>query len=172
MKRTENHLPIYGVGPYYGASILLLTVLGIVLSAAGVLEKGKISGLLPISAMVILGIFLLIEGFLVWKAAAIGKNSIDDYIKENRLCTTGIYRLVRNPCYSGIMLACTGVILLAHNLWLLILPPIYWLVLTVLMKFTEEKWLADLYGEEYFDYCKRVNRCIPWFPRKIKDKSL
>lgn len=37
------------------------------------------------------------------------------------------------------------------------------IALTVLLKQTEEKWLSDLYGEEYKDYCRRVNRCIPWF---------
>ncbi len=26
----------------------------------------------------------------------------------------------------------------------------------------EEKWLLDLYGEEYVEYKKHVNRCIPW----------
>lgn len=49
------------------------------------------------------------------------------------------------------------------NLWLLILPVLYWLFLTVLMKCTEEKWLKNLYGMEYEEYCRRVNRCIPWF---------
>ena len=29
---------------------------------------------------------------------------------------------------------------------------------------TEE--LLDLYGQDYADYMKRVNRCIPWPPRK------
>ncbi len=37
------------------------------------------------------------------------------------------------------------------------------------MKNTEEKWLLELYGIEYANYCKRVNRCIPWFS-KNKDK--
>ena len=27
-------------------------------------------------------------------------------------------------------------------------------------------WLLELYGNEYTDYCKRVNRCIPWFSKK------
>ena len=35
-----------------------------------------------------------------------------------------------------------------------------------LMKATEEKWLSDLYGSEYGEYCKRVNRCWPWLPVK------
>ena len=34
------------------------------------------------------------------------------------------------------------------------------------MKSTEEKWLADLYGQEYEDYCARTNRCILWFPKR------
>lgn len=38
--------------------------------------------------------------------------------------------------------------------------------MTVLMKHTEEKWLKNLYGKEYEEYCKRVNRCIPWFKKK------
>jgi protein-S-isoprenylcysteine O-methyltransferase Ste14 len=26
---------------------------------------------------------------------------------------------------------------------------------------TEEKWLTDLYGKDYLDYTKKVNRFIP-----------
>ena len=40
----------------------------------------------------------------------------------------------------------------------------YWIFMTVLMKCTEEKWLKNLYGGEYEEYCRRVNRCIPWLP--------
>ncbi len=28
------------------------------------------------------------------------------------------------------------------------------------LKLTEEKWLLDLYGQDYADYRKRVNRCM------------
>jgi protein-S-isoprenylcysteine O-methyltransferase Ste14 len=34
--------------------------------------------------------------------------------------------------------------------------------MTVVLKNTEEKWLLDLYGKEYEEYKKRVNRCIPF----------
>ena len=37
---------------------------------------------------------------------------------------------------------------------------------TFVLKRTEEKWLLNLYGDEYGQYLKRVNRCIPWFPKK------
>ncbi len=44
----------------------------------------------------------------------------------------------------------------------LILPVLDWLIMTVALINTEEKWLLDLYGDEYASYKKRVNRCIPW----------
>ena len=41
-------------------------------------------------------------------------------------------------------------------------PVIDWLIITVALINTEEKWLLDLYGDEYAEYKKHVNRCIPW----------
>lgn len=82
MKNGNGHLPIYGVGPFYGIGIILLTIIGVVLSAAGIPESGKVSGILPKTVMIVLGILLAAEGFFVWKAAALGKNSIDGYIKK------------------------------------------------------------------------------------------
>lgn len=160
MALSKQHLPIYGVGPFYGIGIIAATAGGILLSRGNLLAAGRVPALrLPFLAA---GLGLLALGVFVWAKAAF---RIDRYITSNRLCTDGIYAFVRNPCYSGILLMCTGALLLANNLFLLPLPFVYWLALTVLMKHTEEKWLYDLYGQEYLDYCKRVNRCIPWFRR-------
>ena len=79
---------------------------------------------------------------------------------------TGVYSMVRNPIYSAFLLVCIGAILIADNLVLFIIPIIGWIYMTLMLKNTEEKWLLNLYGQEYADYCKRVNRCLPWFPRK------
>lgn len=62
------------------------------------------------------------------------------------------------PIYVAVILALSGLGLG--------LPAVYWLFLTVLMKHTEERWLLERFGREYEDYCRRVNRCIPWFPRE------
>lgn len=112
----------------------------------------------------IIGALAFISGFIMWFIAAF---RIDKYIKSNELYTGGIYSWVRNPCYSGIMSMCTGAIFITNNTILLILPILYWIFMTVLMKSTVEKWLKDLYGNLYIEYCKEVNRCIP-FPRKYK----
>lgn len=44
-------------------------------------------------------------------------------------------------------------------------PIICWAYMTIFLKLTEEKWLWKQYGQEYKEYCQKVNRCIPWFPR-------
>lgn len=162
----KGHLPIYGVGPFYGIGVIFLTVVGIIISVLGLLNSGMIHNTILVMVFITLGVLVIIGGFIVWKSAAVGKGSIDEYIESNTLCTTGIYRIVRNPCYSGIVMMCTGLLLIAHNLWLLILPFIFWIVMTIMLINSEEKWLKDLYGQEYIDYCKKVNRCIPWFPNK------
>ncbi|MCR4964113.1 MAG: isoprenylcysteine carboxylmethyltransferase family protein [Bacteroidales bacterium] len=113
----------------------------------------------------ILGVLLIVFGVYLWiKAVVLDK--IDNNIKINKLVTTGAYAWVRNPIYSAFMLICTGVILIIGNLFFFILPLLFWAFLTILMKQTEEKWLLDLYGEDYREYCRKVNRCIPWFPKK------
>ena len=86
-------------------------------------------------------------------------------IKENRLKTDGSFRFVRNPRYSTFLLVEFGLALVCHNLYLLIIPVLFWIEMTIVLKRTEEKWLTELYGQEYIDYCQKVNRCIPFFPK-------
>ncbi|MBR5637502.1 MAG: hypothetical protein IKW81_11295 [Pseudobutyrivibrio sp.] len=52
---------------------------------------------------------------------------------------------------------------------IIVLGIVDWLILTLVLKNTEEKWLFEVYGEEYMIYKNRVNRCIPWFPKKPID---
>lgn len=158
-KRKREHLPMIGVGPIYVIIIVACTIAGIILSRTEVLESGKIE-VLRIPFLVI-GVILVLFGLYLWFSANF-QSKLGRNIKSNTLVTTGIYSYVRNPIYSAFMLMCTGALLIANNCWLLILPVFYWGFMTVLMKNTEEKWLYNLYGEAYTEYCRRVNRCIPW----------
>ena len=87
---------------------------------------------------------------------------MDNNIAENKLKTDGVYAWVRNPMYSGLWILITGISLMWHNAWLLIVPFINWGIMTITLEYTEEKWLLDLYGAAYTEYKERVNRCIPW----------
>ncbi len=158
----KNQLPVYGVGPLYGFGISAVSILFIVLSKK-VFRTGAASGLkIP---FVIFGIAFILGGIAIWLSAVI-LAKIDDGIKTNTLVTHGIYAYCRNPIYTAVTFVNIGALLIANNLWLLLLPFCYWAFMTVLMKHTEEKWLYDMFGEEYAAYCKKVNRCIPWRKKK------
>ncbi len=163
MRKNKNHLPFMGVGPLYVFVIIALTVVGIVLSESGFFDVGK-SDVLRIP-FAIIGTVLIALGLFFWIGANFG-SKIDDHIRSNTLAQTGVYAYVRNPIYSAFLMFCTGALLWANNVCLLVLPIVYWIFLTVLMKCTEEKWLLELHSEEYVQYCRRVNRCIPWLPKK------
>ena len=153
-----------GVGPAYVISIVLLSSLSIFVDATLLHLPRPTSALLEIFLFII-GLLFILSGLLIYFLAI--KAKITRSIKENTLVTHGVYSVVRNPIYSAWLFICTGALFLYENPYLaLTLFLIFWLYLTILMKYTEEKWLAKLYGESYLEYCKKVNRCLPWFQQK------
>lgn len=89
-KQSEKeHLPIYGVGPFYGIGVTLLTIAGIIISVMGLLNSGMLHNTILVVTFATLGVLVLICGFIVWKSAALGKGSIDGYIESNTFCTKG-----------------------------------------------------------------------------------
>ena len=154
-----------GVGPVCIAIMIVCTAAGIVPIKFDILKNGNVSSAIPSILFMIAGILCIAGGIALWLAAVIGCR-IDIKIKSNQLETCGIYAYVRNPIYSAFLFICTGALLFCRNLYLFILPPLFWAYLTVVMKLTEEKWLIDRFGEEYSAYCKKVNRFIPWKRKK------
>lgn len=162
MKNTE-HLPVYGIGPVYVASIVLPTLLAVLFRDHPAFASGRLIKL-RIPLVVIAVIFISIAAFMWIQAVVVSE--LDENIKKNHLLTSGVYAWVRNPIYSAFMMLCTGILLALGNACFFILPFLYWWLLTVLLRHTEEKWLLNRYGDEYTAYCGRVNRCWPWIPKK------
>ena len=160
----KDHLPILGVGPLYVITIVLITIISIIFSATRFIPVITFTNMRWI--FILIGILCFAIGITLWLRAVI-IDKLDTHIIKNELVTTGVYAYVRNPVYSAFMFVCTGVLLIYGNLILLLLPIIYWGFMTVLMKSTEEKWLEDLYGQEYVQYRQRVNRCIPWKGKEL-----
>ena len=156
----KNTLPVFGVGPIYAVSCIILTVLGLFLKKKGFLNGGDLPGLKSVA--MIIGFLLIFVGVALWIYAVIIQR-ISREISSGNLVTTGIYSVVRNPIYLAFLCVCTGILVTAHNVYLLIFPIIFYIFLTVLMKQTEEKWLLEKFGTEYVECCKHVKRLIPWF---------
>ena len=154
---NNKRLSVTGIGPIYVSIILITTFILVILEINGKLPRYEISiHILPIA----IGIIVMVIGAVLWISAVISSKIIKN-IKSNVLVTTGVFKYVRNPIYSSFMLVCTGVLCILNNMILLIAPVFYWGLMTALLVCTEEKWLRDLYKDEYVEYCKKVNRCIP-----------
>ena len=155
MKKSKT-LPIYGVGPIYVISCLILTIIALIFNCYKIIPVLKFLDLF----MIILGILCITIGVILWLSAVL-LTQIDRKIKEGKLITTGIYSIVRNPIYSAFLFIFIGIIFLVNNIYLLVLPITFWIYLTILLKLTEEKWLEDKFTDEYNRYSKNVNRVIP-----------
>ena len=76
------------------------------------------------------------------------------------LLTGGIYRLSRNPMYTGLAIMVAGGALLAGTWWPLLTLPLAVLALQELTIRPEEAYLAERFGATYDDYRRRVRRWL------------
>ena len=90
----------------------------------------------------------------VWALGCISKNRV--------LCTWGPYRYMRNPLYLANLLIGIGLIVQANH-WLATAACTIVLGATYLATIrSEERRLAELFGEEYAAYCRATPRLLPW----------
>ena len=113
---------------------------------------------------VVAGVIVAALAVVMWLVSVFGAR-VTENIENNQLITGGIYAWVRHPIYAAFLFLNAGILLVQANYVLLILPAVYWLALTVLMKRTEERWLRRQFGQQYVDYESCVNRIMPWPPR-------
>lgn len=81
--------------------------------------------------------------------------------EQHQLITHGIYRRVRHPVYSGMLLWASAIALMLHN-WLI--GPAYlaaFALLVVLRVGPEERMMHERFGTEYDAYRARTARLIP-----------
>jgi protein-S-isoprenylcysteine O-methyltransferase Ste14 len=111
------------------------------------------------------GVFML-AGIVVCVVArrAIGTNwahGVEFQIKKNQqLVTHSIYKHVRHPIYTGLLLVGFGAELIANS-WLAVLGLIILIPVMFYQTEREEKLLVRHFGEAYKKYMKRSYKFIP-----------
>ncbi len=110
-----------------------------------------------------LGVAFCLAGIvmLTWSLISFGRSfrvGIDTE-QPDRLITTGIFRLSRNPIYVAFGFVLVGQFLIFPN-WILLVYPLAaaWLVHRQVL--LEEQYLKSHYGQEYADYCRQVRRYL------------
>jgi len=99
------------------------------------------------------GFFLTLSGF--GDSFRVG---IDER-KPGKLVTSGMFAISRNPIYVCFLLFFSGLFFIHHNIIIAAAVVIFAIVIHRQV-LREEKFLAQHYGEEYEDYCKKVRRYL------------
>lgn len=79
---------------------------------------------------------------------------------KGRLVITGIYRFMRHPQYTGLLLVTFGLIVHWTTIPLLILWPVL-VVLYYRLARWEERSMEEEFGEEYLEYKRKVPMFLP-----------
>ena len=77
-----------------------------------------------------------------------------------QLVMFGPYRFSRNPMFVGFTAIYIGVAVLLNLAWPLVLLPVVIALLTVTVIQHEERYMRELFGEEFVSYCGRVRRWL------------
>ena len=114
---------------------------------------------------IIIGLVITIAGQAI-RAATIGlayiiRGGKDNKVYAEDLVTIGIFAHCRNPLYVGNILMIAGVGILSNSLLYVAIMIPFFLFIYQAIVLAEENFLRNKFGEQFNNYCSRVNR---WFP--------
>jgi protein-S-isoprenylcysteine O-methyltransferase len=115
-------------------------------------------------ALRLLGLAVALGGaaLLAWASAVLGRYLVHEaaVFEDHALITSGPYRFVRHPIYSGYFALLLGSALGLLNVWLLLLWPVSLLGI-LLQARSEEDLLASKFGPAYQHYAGRTGQFVP-----------
>jgi protein-S-isoprenylcysteine O-methyltransferase Ste14 len=146
----------------------LLSAIGVLLAiAAPLAELAGLAPFAPLDApaarfggvvLVVLGIALTIGSQLAMGES--WRGDVDASIRTP-LVTSGPFRLVRNPIFSGAALTATGLALVVPNVFSLAMLVLFLAGLEIQVRFVEEPYLVRVHGDAYRRYAERTGRFLP-----------
>jgi protein-S-isoprenylcysteine O-methyltransferase Ste14 len=106
-----------------------------------------------------LGLLLMVATIRLF--VTVGKGTLAPWEPTQRLVVQGVYRHVRNPMISGVILVLLGESVLTASL-----PLFCWFLVVVVVNaayipLSEEPGLVKRFGEEYLTYKRNVPRWVP-----------
>ena len=147
-----------------GIRIVLFIVFILFLRSSYAQQLWNIFGGQENLAVQIIGVALVAIGlgFAVWARRHLGRNwSGTPNIKvDHELVTSGPYRFVRHPIYTGWLLAIIGSALVAGFIWFIVFA--IFCIMFIWRIGVEEKMMNQLFPTQYPDYKKRTKALIPF----------
>ena len=106
--------------------------------------------------LALIALIIIISG---WKN--IHKNKWSKAEGQGKVVKTGIYKYIRHPQYTGLLLLSLGMLIEWATLSLILMYPIMIFMYYKLSK-REEQDMIDTYGQEYINYMDHTKRFIPF----------
>jgi protein-S-isoprenylcysteine O-methyltransferase Ste14 len=156
----------WGVGPIF--ALLSLTYAALLEILIRLLKLQFPMDLISHSILVIIGVCLILIGVPFFVVALL---SVHRAYSADKLITTGIFSLCRNPVYaSWIVFFVPGIMLIRAN-WLGVTIPVFMYIVVRLMIKREENYLVSIFGNEYLDYKKKIMCIMPFSWLKNRNKK-
>jgi protein-S-isoprenylcysteine O-methyltransferase Ste14 len=157
MKIDENSAKVRFPPPLVFIGFLLI---GLVIDRA--LGLGGLG--LPFSLRVLLAAAAASPGLLLI-LAAIGRfrtagTPPEPWREVTAFVSTGVYRFTRNPMYLGMAAIYLGLGLGINSVAVVLLLPLVIIAIQTQVIAREERYLTQIFGQPYTDYCKRVPRWL------------
>jgi protein-S-isoprenylcysteine O-methyltransferase Ste14 len=146
--------------------MVTVVVPAVVLAVGGTDVGWGLNGLV-VALTVLLGLALILAGFLLWLwtvrlLARIGKGTLAPWDPTRRLVAVGPYRHVRNPMITAVLAVLVGEAAVFGSLSLAIWAASFFVLNHAFFLLYEEPALERRFGEEYLAYKREVPR---WLPR-------
>ena len=110
------------------------------------------------------GAVLIVIGMAMAGVSAVSFNRagtpVVPFQPSTALVTGGFYRFTRNPMYLGMVLLLLGVAVLFGTLGAFLPIPVFALIIQEWFIRGEERFLEEIFGEQYVAFRKRVRRWI------------
>jgi protein-S-isoprenylcysteine O-methyltransferase Ste14 len=107
--------------------------------------------------LVVAGIGISVHASNAFKRAG---TPVVPFERSTALVTDGLFRYTRNPMYLGLTLVLAGVALLLGSLGAWLPIPVFVAIIQVNFIAGEERFLTELFGEEYLVYKQRTRRWL------------
>jgi protein-S-isoprenylcysteine O-methyltransferase Ste14 len=107
-------------------------------------------------------VFVLALALAAWAIVTItgAGSNVPTNLPTTAIVESGPYRFTRNPIYLGMFLGLIGVAIAFDDLWLLMMPVPFVLVIRYGVVAREEAYLERKYGDVYRGYRSRVRRWL------------
>lgn len=103
-------------------------------------------------------------GIMIWARTILGRNWSGSIVfkKDHELVTSGPYRFVRHPIYTGMITMLIGASIYYGFIFLFLFTILVFASLTLKSR-QEERLMIKHFGKKYINYKKKTKAIIPFF---------